>query len=195
MPSYLEMYEGAADRREEKFIRAVDSFISQDYMDKELVIVSDGCAKTITIYNERYKTHANIKLVKLYKQPLFSGIVRQKGIEASTGEAICYLDTDDFFGEKHLLSIVNGFDGIVKWVYWNDYLRGVDTIFKRNVELKKGLIGTSSFAHLKSVDLTWYDGYGHDWFTINDLLINELKYKKIEAFYLVCHIQNANINY
>jgi len=57
MASYLQDYSGSAKNREKKFIRAVKSFKNQTYENKELIIVSDGCIKTIELFftNDRIK--------------------------------------------------------------------------------------------------------------------------------------------
>ena len=45
MASFLQM--GHKTNQDIKFVRAVKSFLNQTYKDKELIIVSDGCQKTI----------------------------------------------------------------------------------------------------------------------------------------------------
>lgn len=180
MASYLGEYPGGASDREDKFIRAVDSFRRQDYPDKELIVVSDGCQKTIDLCN-RFK----IQLFSLPKQPLFSGEVRNFGIKYAKGKIITYLDTDDYYEQGHLTSIVKGFKDN-DWVYWDDYVLTNDfTKHKRNTELRFAKIGTSCIAHKKN-DVKWADGYGHDWKFIGELTG---KSEKIEtAGYVVCHI-------
>lgn len=93
MASYLEKYEGSSSNREEKFIRSVDSFLSQDHQSKELIVISDGCQKTIDILRSKYANEGDINLVKLPKQPLFSGMVRQQGLLKADGDIISYLDS------------------------------------------------------------------------------------------------------
>lgn len=194
MPSYLGDYHGAAKDRELKFIRAVDSFRRQNYADKELIVVSDGCQKTIDLCN-RFK----IQLFQLPKQKPFSGEVRNFGIKYAKGQIITYLDTDDYYEQGHLSSIMyNGFIHMSRrgipferdndWVYWDDYVLTNDFVkHKRSTELKFAKIGTSCIAHKKN-DVKWDDGYGHDFKFIQQLTG---KHEKIEtAGYVVCHIPN-----
>ena len=42
MPVYLGDYEGCASNREVKFVRAINSFLKNNF-DAELIIVSDDC--------------------------------------------------------------------------------------------------------------------------------------------------------
>ena len=51
MASFLGEYEGCASDRENKFIRAVRSFLGNKYENKELVIVGDCCSITENILN------------------------------------------------------------------------------------------------------------------------------------------------
>jgi hypothetical protein len=116
MPSYLGEYSTelttSAKNRETKFERAVNSFLYQTYRNSELIIISDGCHRTSDILKRRFLRYLGnqIILISLEKQPLFSGEVRNAGLRVATGNLVCYLDTDDMFGAKHLDSLSKGFD-------------------------------------------------------------------------------------
>jgi len=196
MPSYLEDYlihvgtvqVKSAVNRDGKFIRAVNSFVDQEYKDCELIIVSDGCKKTVKLYEKHFSKYQNIKLKKTPKQSMFSGKVRQKGIENATGEWIVYLDSDDVIGTKHLSTIVRQLRSSYKWVYYNDYLMPAGNIlFERNIQPILGRIGTSCFSHRKDLNLVWQNGYNHDWATIQKYLLHESHSKIKTCEYYVCH--------
>lgn len=196
MPSYLDYYEGCASNRLIKFTRAIDSFLSNDYLKKELIIVSDGCNKTNEIYNH-YRNKKNIKLIKLDKQPLFSGNVRQSGLDAATGDYICYLDTDDILTPDHLALVVSKFKKhkSCDWIYFDDFYKrsfSNSEFGQRNSELKLGSIGTSCIAHKKDMGISWqgFDGYNHDWNFIEKLMKTHKNYIKVEPCgYVVCHVK------
>jgi glycosyltransferase involved in cell wall biosynthesis len=201
MPSFLEEYEvdsnKSAQNREFKFQRAVDSFLMQKYDNSELIIVSDGCEKTINIINDTYRSfieNEKIKLVSIPKQPFFSGFVRSKGIKKATGDLICYLDSDDMIGPFHLEAIHTYYDSSLDWMYYDDFLYDGDKRIQRNVAIAFGRIGTSSFCHLTKTPIEWQSGYGHDWLTIQKLL--NLKYRKMNTpEYLVCHLSAINLDF
>lgn len=194
MPSYLGNYDGAAKNREQKFVRAVNSFLSQSYPNKELIIISDGCDKTVEIVSKSYQ-HDCISILHLPKQPPFSGNVREMGLRNAIGNFICYLDTDDYFSQSnHLSSIVSGMQNGNDLVYFDDDVRWNEHVSsKRNVTLQKGCIGTSNIAHINSDDISWFrmDGYGHDWTFISKLLEKKSPIKIEGTSYTVCHIPNV----
>lgn len=195
MPVYLGDYDGCADDREEKFKASVISFVHQTYKNKELIIVSDGCDIAERVYNT-YLKYENVIFKKVSKKPLFSGLIRDVGVGMSTGDVICYLDSDDMLGSNHLQTIVSGFTNKeTDYVYYNDLLLPPNQqIIPRTVELEHGSIGTSTIAHRTDIsNLSWYgcDEYGHDWKFIQQLIGNNNVGKKIHgAEYYVCHIKN-----
>ena len=183
MPSFLGFYIGSASNREIKMYRAINSFLSQGI--GELVVVSDGCKKTVDII--RKYNRPNIKLVEIEKQPLFSGNVRQAGINEAQYGIICYLDTDDEFKPNHLQSILDQMSDN-DWVYYDDYL-GRELRVSR---IERKYIGTSCIAHKKDLPVVWGDGYGHDFFFIQELVKLNRKYSKINNTGYQCnHIPNV----
>jgi len=204
MASFLGEYPNAAKNRRSKFKRAVNSFINQTYKNTELIIVSDGCEITNKIYDENYSENSNIKLVRLDKQELYSGEVRNSGFDLSDGDIITYLDSDDIFGKRHLQTISENFDlSKNDWVYYDDYLTLTEDFSKlkiRRVETRFGSIGTSSISHKnpKKLDkfkyLKWSTGYGHDFlfvFKLNSLGGSFEKMNKMPQ-YIVAHYHNGD---
>lgn len=154
MPSYLGNYPGAAQNRNEKFITAVESFLKACiYVNTELIIISDGCAETIRICKTKFKKHLSSGLIRLLELPrheLFTGSVRQAGIDIAKGQILCNLDTDDVFVEHHLKNIYKTFNPeLYDWAYFGynrqigdnvDYVLGdTNNLCTANVVWKKGL--------------------------------------------------------
>lgn len=197
MPVYLGDYDGAAKGREEKFKRAVRSFLQNIFNESELVIVSDGCDEAENIYNSVFSKYKQIKFYKIPKQPLFSGVVRQYGLEKSTGKYIAYLDSDDVIGEWHLYKIYQELKRFryPEWVYYDDFIvSDIRNIAKKKVSLKHGSIGTSSICHKRDMGVSWdgCDGYGHDWIFVKKLIEASPNPIKIETpQYFIHHIPNS----
>jgi glycosyltransferase involved in cell wall biosynthesis len=208
LPSYLGEYPGCAPNRKQQFVRAVDSFLSQTQSlrghgwDSELVIVSDGCEDTITIVNRFYKTElavGRIVLLKLPRHEVWDGAVRQAGVEAATGDLICYLDSDDFFSSDHLANIVACFTPAVDWVYFNSEFRLQELKNKPillDVQLDEDHIGTSNIAHRRGLNASWagWIGAKENWHFIKQLIERYPKCKKIGgASYVITHAKVTKI--
>ena len=81
---------------EEKYIlECINSVINQTYKNLEIIIVDDKSTDNSLKILEQIKDD-RIKTIKLDKN---SGVAhaRNKGVEVSTGDYICFLDSDDFW--------------------------------------------------------------------------------------------------
>jgi len=201
MPVYLGDYPNAATNRKFKLVRAIQSFLKQDYDNKKLIIVADGCLETMNFVKNNFKNE-NIELNFVSKQPMFSGNVRNFGLTLSSSEIITYLDADDFYKkDNHLSVIVNAFNSNDKlnWVYFNDFIKyqSLDhlPLAERNADLTFGTTGTSNIAHKNLHDINWEgcDGYGHDFTFIQKMKkLHPDAYTKISGCsYVCCHIPNG----
>ena len=191
IPSSLQKRKNQAADPEKKLIRAVNSILEQDYPDIELVVVADGCMQTHDLISSRYANTGDwFQLLTIPKQPTFSGNVRNAGIEAATGDIICYLDADDYLGADHVSTIVKHFIG--DWVWFNDLTLKDDQFVERECSLKYGHCGTSNIAHLRTMKARWkpVNAYAmDDWSFIQELKKESPGGVKIETpAYVVCHI-------
>lgn len=107
MPSYLGEYPGSRKDPDKKFIRAVESFRSQNLKEKELIIVSDGCEITNQIYQNHWENDLTISLIKVEKQKGWPGKLREAARCFAKYEWIGYLDSDDMFSLNYLNNISN----------------------------------------------------------------------------------------
>jgi glycosyltransferase involved in cell wall biosynthesis len=134
MQSYLGDYPGSRSNPEYKFTRAVHSFLSQYYVDKELIIVSDGCDKTKALYESLYSHHPRIKFAYVAKKNekktyeveekdgktinYYRGTARRIGYSIATGDIITYMDSDDIMLPNRLSDLYEAWkdkDDNVKW--------------------------------------------------------------------------------
>ncbi|MDJ0736924.1 MAG: glycosyltransferase family A protein [Nostocaceae cyanobacterium] len=83
--------------------KCIDSVINQTFADWELVIVDDGSQdNTFAIVNSYLEKFANIRYLKHQNKKL--GYAKNAGIQASFGNYITFLDSDDAYKPNHLES-------------------------------------------------------------------------------------------
>lgn len=139
MQVYLGDYPGSRSHPKDKFIRAIASFLSQTYPDKELVIVADRCILAKKIYDLLYaNSHPNIKFVYLsasdapgkrmydnqtlpngYTSKYYRGVPKEKGRAIATGDIITYQDSDDIILPNHLHVLATAWKSMpqdIKWI-------------------------------------------------------------------------------
>ncbi len=189
MPSYLGFYhKNAATNRSEKFCRAIESVIDQSYDNWELVIISDGCDRTVELAGMYNDSRLTVK--KINKQPAFHGLPRNTGIEAARHDWIIYLDTDDMYLPNYLKQVTSQI-GDKMWYYVNDIVFDKKWVTRRCNINKFGKCGTSNIIHRKGVLWPEKPDYGHDWSFIKRLKAKWPDYGHMEIQgYCVMHIPN-----
>lgn len=172
MQTYLGDYPGSRSYAREKFIRAINSFLSQTYPNKELIIVSDGCVFAKRIYELIYTSNALIKFVwidpehkrksyeKVDGKTFFRGYPKSVGLKHATGDIVCYLDSDDLILPNYLYGIQSFWKDAapeVKWGTNNLRIMNVKLMELKDVKEHKAVYST------QSIDLSPY-GISDDFF-------------------------------
>lgn len=81
--------------------RSIESLLLQTFKEWELLVVDDGSKdNTFEIINEYLENNENIRYLKHKNRKL--ALTRNAGIEASVGEYITFLDSDDEYDKNHL---------------------------------------------------------------------------------------------
>jgi glycosyltransferase involved in cell wall biosynthesis len=190
--SYLGDYRNAAKDRELKIVRAVNSVLKQSFQDFEIIIVADGCERTVEIIEQF--TDLRVKTYLIDKCKMWSGEPRNAGIDSAKGEYIVYLDIDDLFGEDHLRNIAAGLNGY-DWVWFDDvrYNPISKEWFENPCDIRRaGEHGTSNICHKAVLPYRWdHSGYAHDYYFVKHLKQNHNFAKIKGGEYYVCHIPNT----
>ena len=83
--------------------RAIQSVLSQDYLNIEYILVDGGSQDSTPIILERYKDAFSV-CISEPDQGIYDAM--NKGILVSTGEIIVFLNSDDVYANSHVLSEV-----------------------------------------------------------------------------------------
>ncbi len=191
-PSYLGNYNTAAKDRDKKIVRMIESVMGQTFTNFELIIIADGCKKTVDICKPYlYEYMPKIRILEIPKQKTWSGLVRNAGIFNAVGDIITYVDIDDILGCNHL-QIINDNFGDSDWVWYDHLIYSMKdnkfVTYRTNIKVH-GQCGTSSVSHLRSLNAYWVNhSYSHDLAFIKTLMALSPNYKKIpQTEYMVCH--------
>jgi glycosyltransferase involved in cell wall biosynthesis len=97
----------------EKYVcRAVESVLSQELRNMEIIIVDDASSdNTLKILNDKYENNSKVKIIaqQTNKKP---GMTRNRGINEAKGKYIFFLDADDWINKgclKHLMSVAESY--------------------------------------------------------------------------------------
>jgi glycosyltransferase involved in cell wall biosynthesis len=165
IPVYSELepkQEGAAGHihyRGSRVQRAIKSILNQQFPDWELILVDDGCIDehTPAILDKYAAQDDRIKVI--HKVNENRAIARNTGMEAATGEWICWLDSDDEYVSHYLRELDAAIQDFPEYkifnfgslLYWQDHHTTTRPVFTPAIEgeghewFRSGHIGAGSF--------------------------------------------------
>jgi glycosyltransferase involved in cell wall biosynthesis len=100
---------------EKYLVKCIESVLSQDYEDIELILVNDGSQDGSREICEFYKNTDNRVVLKNQKK-MGQSAARNVGIKISRGKYIQFLDSDDYlqpYATRKLVNEINGFDVVI----------------------------------------------------------------------------------
>lgn len=165
IPVYSErepMQEGSAGHRHfrgQTVQRAIKSVLAQQYPDWELVVVDDGCVDGVTpgILDRFAAQDARIKV--LHTDNGNRAVARNRGMDAATGDWICWLDSDDEYSTHYLRELNQAIKDFPEYkifnfgsiIHWPDHHTSIRPVFtpaqegKGHIWFRSGHIGCGSF--------------------------------------------------
>ena len=87
---------------------ALDSIISQDFSGFEIIVIDDGSSdNSLELITDKLKD-IDIPNKIIHQENQGVSAARNKGIEASSGDYLVFVDGDDYIAPNHLSSLYNG---------------------------------------------------------------------------------------
>lgn len=145
--------------------RAIKSIIAQQYPDWELIVVDDGCVDDLTpaIIDKFVASDERIKVI--HQENKGRAPARNAGMEAATGEWICWLDSDDEYSTNYMRELDKAIRDFPEYnmfnfgsiVHWPDHHTSIRETFKPAIEgtghewFRAGGIGSGSFIFRKEI--------------------------------------------
>lgn len=94
----------------ERYIyRAIESVINQTYTDWEIVIIDDGSKDDSVNVCKKYVKQYPDKIKILQQENTGVSVARNNAFKHIKGEFVCFLDGDDYLGEKCFEEVMNKF--------------------------------------------------------------------------------------
>ena len=96
-------------------IKALETVCAQTYRDYEIIVINDGSTDNSAVVAEEYLKSTHGINYKIIHQPNAGvSVARNKGVEASIGEYIAFLDADDWWMPiylEHMEQLITEFPG------------------------------------------------------------------------------------
>lgn len=115
--------------------QAIESVISQSFIDWELIIVDDGSTdSTLEFLEMRYSNEKRIKLIPLSENS-GAAVARNVAIEIANGRFIAFLDSDDLWSPNKLSIQLNTFKDTNAYLVFSKYhvIRGEEPRILRTI--------------------------------------------------------------
>ncbi len=91
--------------REKTLRRAIDSYLAQSYLEKELILIDDGSTDSSSSIAKEYLDFDNV--IYYYQDNKGAASAKNKGVELSSGDYISFLDSDDYYSDPETLNKVS----------------------------------------------------------------------------------------
>lgn len=103
-------------KAEATLYRCVDSLLHQTYKKVEIVLVDDGSPDNSPFICDEYSSHENcVKAIHIHNGGVSNA--RNVGISHSTGDYLCFVDSDDYVDSYYIQNFIEGLTPTVDLVF------------------------------------------------------------------------------
>ena len=132
--------------REYLLHEAIDSVMNQSYQDWELIVVDDGSTDNTREIVELFM-HRDSRVKYIFQENKERSAARNKGIENSIGDWICFLDSDDKYYSNHLDCL---YESIIQLNEFKFFITGI-VLKNGDVKVKRPFLDFSTKNRIKVV--------------------------------------------
>lgn len=187
----------------EKYLRkCLESITNQTFKDIEIICVDDGSTdNSLNILNELAQKDNRIKVISKLNGGHFSA--RHRGIEASSGEYILFVDSDDWIDttliEKAYKIITDtNTDVLIFGAYTvkkNSISNGMYSVNKIPKKFKNKILTLEDYKNIifKLCPTAWSKLYRKDFLTDNNIRFQEIEHGEDQLFYIHTMLMAKNI--
>lgn len=136
----------------EKFLhKCIDSVVNQTYKNIEIILIDDGSPDNCpAICDNRAASDRRIKV--LHQQNSGLSAARNKGIDISVGDYICFVDSDDFIAENMIEKAVSCIEkndadivcfGVFRVNEFEEILESTETMKEKCVNCREAILDLS----------------------------------------------------
>ena len=164
----------------EKYLsKTLDSCLSQDIGDFEIICVNDGSTDSSLEILESYK-NKDSRIIVIDQENTGAGIARNRALKTAKGEFVAFIDADDWYPDEHVWSFlyskakennVKAAGGIVNRYFYDK----VDELYPERV---KRVFSTNSVVHYSDIQYDYgYQAYifEREYLRINNINLAETK--------------------
>lgn len=90
---------------EHTIARCIESIIGQEFIDWELLLIDDGSSDRSAFICDEYVSRDK-RIFAIHQQNVGVSATRNRGIEESKGELLCFIDADDYIERDYLSKMV-----------------------------------------------------------------------------------------
>lgn len=149
--------------------KAIDSILSQSFPDWELIIVDDASADNTKEVVAKYN---DSRILYHYKENEERSAARNRGVELSSGQYICFLDSDDYFMNNRLEVLYNEIKS----------RNNPKTFFFTDIEFTDGVVLKYNFSFNNIFDYLLENVIGVPQVVVEADIVKEIKFNK--QFYI-----------
>ncbi len=119
----------------EKTLRqCVNSILTQDFMDYELILVDDGSKDSSPSICDEY-ANKDARVIVIHKSNAGVSSARNKGLEIAHGEWVCFIDSDDYIAD----GFFHGVESCKQQLLVTGFRDEVNGIINKNVKLTSAI--------------------------------------------------------